>query len=161
MSARTYVDTNVFVFLNDARPESQPLREAAERWLGQECRSGAPTISLNVLGETYANLVRRRGGDEIPLLSVEAAEDVVEDLLALNVVVPDHAVYREAMRCARQHRRGFWDSLHLAVAKAAGCRVIATDDVPTPSTLEGIAYVNPFDGVARPPARARKPRPPN
>lgn len=158
MSARTYVDTNVFVFLNDARPGSGALRQAAEQWLEQECRSGVPTVSVNVLGETYANLVRGRGEDNLPLLSAEAAEDAIEDLLTLNVVVPDAAVYRDAMRIARQHRRGFWDSLHLAAAKAAGCRQIASDDVPTPSTLEGVAYVNPFTGVERPTAPARKPR---
>ena len=157
MSARTYVDTNVFVFLNDGRPSSEALQAAAAAWLEEECRSGMPTVSLNVLGETYVNLVRRRGEENLPLLSPEAAEAAVEDLLALNVVVPDAAVYRAALRHARQHRRGFWDSLHLAAAKAAGCQRIATDDVPTPAVLDGIAYVNPFEGVERSQEQTKKP----
>lgn len=150
MSARTYVDTMVFVFHNDARPEMAALQAAAEDFLAREAATGRPTIGVNVLGETYVQLVRPRGAAQLPLLGAAAAARVVDAMMGFRVVAPDGAVYAEAVRLASAHRRGFWDSLHLATARAHGCDRIASDDVPDPEVLEGVRYVNPFEGVARP-----------
>jgi predicted nucleic acid-binding protein len=49
------------------------------------------------------------------------------------------------MAASRQHLLSTWDAMLWATVKAAGCRVLLTEDLQDGRDLEGVRFVNPFD----------------
>ena len=49
------------------------------------------------------------------------------------------------MEAVARHRLSFWDAMLWATAKAAGCRLILSEDGADGRDLEGVVQVNPFE----------------
>jgi predicted nucleic acid-binding protein len=54
------------------------------------------------------------------------------------------AVILEAMELVTTHRLGFWDSVMLAGAAQAGCRLLLSEDMQDGFTWRGVTVRNPF-----------------
>jgi predicted nucleic acid-binding protein len=145
MSADTFIDSNVLVYLFD---NSEPVKQRiAQERVAVEETTGLPTVSIQVLAETYVSLVRTRGSSRRPappLLHADEAESAIRVLSALRVVAVDRETLFEAMRVARVHRLQWWDALHNATARTHGCVLMLTEDVPSKPLIEGLRYENPF-----------------
>lgn len=134
----TFVDTNVLVYLRDARNPAK--QRAAAEWMGHlwETRSGR--ISAQVLQEYYVTVTAKL----TPGMPPEEARDDIRALLVWAPPSPSSDVIEAAW--IEQDRWGFsfWDSMIVGAARGQGCRVLLTEDMTHGQDLDGIRVVSPF-----------------
>ena len=112
MSARVFLDTNVFIYQLDSSDARK--HKIAER------------------------LVR----DALENQGARAYLDAV--LLPLFKVGASAALYQRALDIQSRWRFGFYDSLIVASALAAGCDTLLTEDLQDGQTIETLKISNPF-----------------
>lgn len=139
MSARVMVDTNVFVYAED---RDEPQKRACARVVLQRIIDlQAATASSQVLGEYFVTVVRRFPA----ALDVSEAQSRVAELrAAIDVVDTDADVVMQAIDGVRRYGMHFYDAEIWAAAKAAGARVVLSEDFASGSEIEGVRFVNPF-----------------
>ena len=136
MSARSFFDTNVLVYVDD---DSDPIRQRlAGELFAEHRRRRTGVISLQVLQEYFVTATRKLGID------AENARRKVELLAELDVVTPDVPDILAAIDLHRLHRFSFWDALILQSAKLAGCAILFSEDFQNEQRIEGLRVVNPF-----------------
>ncbi|RIK85547.1 MAG: VapC toxin family PIN domain ribonuclease [Burkholderiales bacterium] len=116
MSAEDFIDTNVFIYHLDA---SDPRKQAiAERIVRQALLHGNACISHQVMQECL-NVVLRTAQVTLDIAQARAyLETVLAPLLRVSASV---ALYQRALDVQARWRFGFYDSLIVAAALAAGC----------------------------------------
>ncbi|MEM9292120.1 MAG: PIN domain-containing protein [Acidobacteriota bacterium] len=141
-SARTFLDTNVLVYLFDA---DEPAKQAAARRILNNSEIwGDPILSTQVLQELYVVTTRKLSR---PLAPPQALE-VVRHLLAYPVVQLDGPHVTEAIELSQRHQLSLWDALILTAARAGGCSRVLTEDLHDGLEVEGVRVENPFREVA-------------
>lgn len=134
MSGKTFLDTNVVVYLYSA---DEPEKQAAALALIQQ---SDPVVSTQVLSE-LANTLRRKFG----LSYDEVAQAVTEVREACTVVpvMPDTIV--QALALAKKYQYAYYDSLILASALSARCETLATEDLQHGQVIEDVLKIHcPF-----------------
>jgi predicted nucleic acid-binding protein len=139
-SEKSFVDTNLFAYAEDRRElVKRPKAISLIKLLTDECRM---VISTQVINELCAILLRGKAGgvtSEGALVSlVERMEEAAE------IVVVTISVTREAIRGFYTYSMSWYDALIWAAAKAAGCKILYTEDLPGMPEIEGVRYINPF-----------------
>lgn len=148
MSARTFLDTSVLVWVHDSQ-DGRAQRRIIER-LAREQQSGSPVVSSNVLAELYVALTRVRGRkSKAPLLTREEAAEAVAAAASYHVVPVTGADVLAAVSLRDRRQMSFWDALNLASALAHGCTRMLSCDAQSARVLEGIEYENPLDESER------------
>ena len=139
MSAEVFIDTNVFVYHLDS---SDPRKhETAEKIVREALATGNACISSQVVQECL-NVALRKA--EVAL-SVEAARLYLDAVLApLLQVTTSAALIHRALDVQARWRFGFYDSLIVAGAMAAGCRTLLTEDLQNGQRLDNLTIVDPF-----------------
>jgi len=136
MSVRSFFDTNVLVYADDA---SAPTKQQRAVDLVAEClRNGNGVVSLQVLQEYFVTITKKLGVD------ANVARRKVELLAEFDVATPDLADVFAAIDLHRLHKFHFWDALVVRAAKQSGCRVLFSEDMQHGREVEGIRIVNPF-----------------
>ncbi len=146
MTARTFVDTNIWVYANDAR-------DTAKRRRAREILAADPSAlwtSPQVMGELYVTLTRK----PTPPMTAAAARTIVAQLARLNVVPLGAGEVLAALDIARDGQVSYWDALVIAAARAGGCVRLLTEDLAPGSMIAGVRIQNPFVG---PPHRLAEP----
>jgi predicted nucleic acid-binding protein len=136
MSAPVFVDTNVLIYAMD--PSDPGKQKAAKSWREVLWRRRLGRISIQVLQEFYASVVRIR-----PPAREEARAEV-RDLLAWDPVIINAAILERAWKMQDRFRFSFWDALIVSAAKAASCGYLLTEDLPANQVVDGLLVVNPF-----------------
>jgi predicted nucleic acid-binding protein len=135
---RVFVDTNVLVYLRDARdPEKQ---RAAAEWMAHLWERRTGRVSGQVLQEYYVTMTAKLD----PGLPVEEARDDVRSLTGwISSDPPSDLVERAWLE---QDRWGFsfWDSLIVAAARSEGCAILLTEDLHDGQDLDGLQVLSPF-----------------
>jgi predicted nucleic acid-binding protein len=142
VNGRTFIDTNVFVYADDADvPEKQAIAQDLIRELAAGRRG---VISTQVLTE-YVAAGRRRLG-----LSLLDCRQAVLLMCRLKVVVltPEHVL--AALDLAASYSLSHWDALIVKAASAGGCRRLITEDLQHGQVLDGVTIENPFRSVPAP-----------
>jgi predicted nucleic acid-binding protein len=139
VSARVFVDTNVLVYLFDARVAAKQ-RRAAELFEMLGTDAYTPVVSTQVLQEAFVALTRK--------LSVEAKEALgilrqLEDSGVTIQMVCVPVVWRAATRVIKD-KLSFWDALIVEAALEADCGVLYSEDLQTGRVFEGLVVANPF-----------------
>jgi predicted nucleic acid-binding protein len=139
VSARVFVDTNVLVYLFDARVAAKQ-RRAAELFEMLGTDAYTPVVSTQVLQEAFVALTRK--------LSVEAKEALailrqLEDSGVTIQTVGVPVVWRAATRVIKD-KLSFWDALIVEAALEADCGVLYSEDLQTGRVFEGLVVANPF-----------------
>lgn len=132
MSAKPFFDTNVLVY---AFASNDPRSGKAEALLAE-----GGLVSVQVLNE-FVNVARRkqrREWDEIRS-ALDALKVLLEPPLPLTV-----DVHEAAIEIARHHGFAFYDSLIVAAAAIAGCRVLFTEDLQDGQSIGELTIRNPF-----------------
>jgi predicted nucleic acid-binding protein len=138
MASRTFVDTNVLVYLFDSdSPDKQSRARAA---LQQALERGAVVISTQVLQEFFVTVTRKLTRP----LAARAAEAALRSLMELSVVQIDPELVLAAALSSRRDRISFWDSLILAAASAAGCQEVLSEDLQHGQSFAGVRVANPL-----------------
>jgi len=133
---RTFIDTNVFVYAQDA---DEPVKQAvAQRLVAQLANDRCGVVSTQVLME-YVAAARRRLG-----LSFADCRQAILLMCSLDVVLirPDHVL--SALDLAGMHALSQWDALILKAASTSGCARLLTEDLHHGQTIDGVRIENPF-----------------
>jgi predicted nucleic acid-binding protein len=136
------VDTNVLVYRFD------PRFPGKQRTATDLLRSGLREDSLRVphqaIGEFVAAVTRPiRGGD--PLLSADEARREAEELLAqFEVVYPNEALVRTALRGAAAYQLSWLDAHLWAYAEHYGLAELISEDFQHDRLYGTVRVVNPF-----------------
>lgn len=137
MTSRTFLDTNVLVYLFDHR---EPVKERRAREVVEEGKPGELALSTQVLSEFYVTVTRKL---EEPLNPGLAAQ-VVDWLSFLFVVSIDSALVKRAIQIGRSSQLSYWDGLVVAAAARAGCRRLLTEDLNDGQVIGSVRVENPF-----------------
>lgn len=136
MSERTFIDTNVFVYADDAdEPEKRKIAQQRVQQLGAARRA---VISTQVMME-YVAAGRRRLG-----LSVAECRQAVLLMARLDVVQIRAEHILDALDLASTYSLSHWDALVLRCASASGCTRLLTEDMQDGQTIDGVRIENPF-----------------
>jgi predicted nucleic acid-binding protein len=139
MTGPVFVDTNVLVYDRDRRDLLK--HERAQAWMSTLWQHpGLGVVSSQVLTAFYWTVTRKLR----PGLDEEAARRYVRAVLAWEFVAVDQAAMIEAWSVQDRFGFSFWDSLVVATARAAHCRVLLTEDLQDGQDLDGVLVVNPF-----------------
>lgn len=137
MADRSFLDTNVLVYTDDAG--SPEKREKALDLYERLAREQSGVVSTQVLQEYFVASTRKLGVDP------ELARRKVELFGGLGVVVLDRPHIVAAIDLVRLHRLSFWDALIVQAALDANCRVLYSEDMQTGRKIRGLRIQNPFD----------------
>ncbi len=144
MIGRVFVDTNVLVYAYD---RSEPAKQKqALAIIDVLVTSGIGVISAQVLSEFFVTVTRKLPA---PLSPPEAYERIEHFLRFWTVLDLTGLVILEAARGVREHQLNFWDAQIWAVAHLHQIPVIFSEDFNTGQIIEGVQFVNPFDGTFR------------
>lgn len=141
MSARTFLDTNVLVYLLDI--DEPDKREVARRVLQSE-KLWPFVVSTQVLGELYVTLTRKL----TPRMDADLARAAVRRFSDFFVVSTDVSMVHQAIDTAETAQLSYWDALIVEAAARAGCDRILTEDLTAGSVLRGVLIDNPFGNAA-------------
>ncbi|MBI3400380.1 MAG: PIN domain-containing protein [Acidobacteria bacterium] len=133
--ARSFVDTNVLVYTDDADSPSKRRRATA---LLAELGPDRGVVSTQVLQEYFTTVTARRGVD------AALARQKVEAFSQMHLVVPGLDDILAAIDLHRLHRLSYWDALIVRSATHAGCAVLYTEDLQAGRRFGGLEIVNPF-----------------
>ena len=138
MSARTFIDTNVLVYLfDDSEPKN---RDKARRRLEAAHEISELVVSTQVLQELYVALTR--GSD--PIASTAVAAEAVREVACFTVVQIDAPLIFAAIDGHRRNRISFWDALIVSAAVEAGCGALLSEDLHAGQEIDGLRVENPF-----------------
>ncbi len=137
MTARTFVDTNVWVYAVDAADPAK--RERARQVLTPEPNVEL-VVSSQVLGEFYVTVTRKLAR---PLGEGEAAR-MIDELRRLPCVALDADHVAAAIDGSVSWGISYWDALVIEAARSAGCRVVLSEDLADGQTYGDVGVENPF-----------------
>ena len=139
---RVALDTNILVY---AEGLNGLIKKQATLELVQKLPQDLIVLPAQVLGELFNVLVRRaeRSPEEArsSVLSWRDSYDVADTTAKIVIAATD---------LASQHRLGIWDSVILATAADAGCRLLLSEDMQDGFTCTGVTVANPFATTMHP-----------
>ncbi len=139
MTGKHLVDTNVLVYAYDRNePEKQTKAVVI---LDELVKNGTGILSPQVLSEFYTVVTRKLA---VPLTPREGYTSISNYIRSWNMVDLTGLVVPEAVRCVRDHRLSYWDSLIWATAKMNQIPTVLSEDFSHNLVLEGVRFTNPF-----------------
>jgi predicted nucleic acid-binding protein len=136
---RVALDTNVLAYAEGVNGEERKetalliLREFAEHEL---------LVPTQALGELFVVLTRKAKRD-----AAEARNAVLGWSDSFPLIDTTPSVLHEAMELVASHRLAFWDSVMLAAAAQADCRMLLSEDMQHGFTWRGVTIQDPFGTV--------------
>ena len=137
---RVALDTNVLAYAEGVNGED---RKAAALRIMNDFAEHELMVPAQALGELFVVLTRKAKRE-----AAEARNAMLgwSDSFPLIDTTPE--VILEAMELVTTHRLAFWDSVMLAGAAQAGCRMLLSEDMQDGFTWRGVTVRNAF-GTAR------------
>lgn len=139
MSARFFLDTNVFIYTFDTRAPGKA--KTAARLIRRGVDSGEGIVSYQVVQEFF-NVALRRFSH--PMTVAEAEQYLVTVFRPLLAVHSSPAIYVEALRISAKHRLAWYDSIIIAAALEADCETLYSEDLQHGRKIESLTIENPF-----------------
>lgn len=139
MSARFFLDTNIFAYAFDAKAPAKAKRAA--RLIRQAADTGKGIVSYQVVQEFF-NVAFRRFPQ--PMNVAEAEQYLITVFRPLLAIHSSPALYVEALRVSGRYCLSWYDSLVVAAALQAQCSTLYSEDLQHGQELEGLRIENPF-----------------
>ena len=139
MSARYFLDTNVFVHCFDRQDRRKQKR--AESLVGQALEDHLAIISTQVVQE-FLNVATNKFVR--PMNRSESRAYLETVLSPLCEVFPTIALYHEALNLQADTDYSFYDSLIIAAALEARCSLLYSEDLHDGQVIRELKIVNPF-----------------
>ncbi len=137
---RPFVDTNIVVY---ALSGQDPAKQAVAQRLLAERGAARPSLSTQVLAETWSVLTRKlRWAPDDALAAVTL-------LKQLRVVALTPETQLDALRLAVEHRLSGWDAMVVQAALQTGCDTLYSEDLQPGRRFGSLEVVNPFAPQAR------------
>ena len=139
MSAKSFLDTNLFIYQLEARDDRKSA--IADALIREGVATGNSCISYQVVQECL-NIILRKA--EVPL-DASSARAYLDHVLTPLLQVPASAhLYHRGLNIHDRYRFGFYDSLIVAAALEAGCSRLLTEDLQDGQKIETLTVTNPF-----------------
>ena len=139
MSDRFFLDTNVFLYMFDPKaPEKARLSEALIR-RGVETRKAI--VSFQVIQEFFSVAFRRLAP---PMPLAEAEQFLAVTFRPLLAVHSSYSLYTHALQLTHRYSLSWYDSLVVAAATEADCRILYTEDFQHQQQFDKLTVRNPF-----------------
>lgn len=139
MSAKHFIDTNIFVYSFDNLQPSK--KERASALIQEALETGLGMISTQVIQE-FLNVATQKFA--VPMQIEDAVAYTRLVLNPLCQVYPDLALYESCLEIQAKTRYSFYDSLILAAALQGGCGMLYSEDLQDRQHVRGVRIVNPF-----------------
>ena len=139
MSAKFFLDTNIFVYSFDSSEPQKQKKSQALIETALESHTGI--ISWQVVQE-FLNVATRKFA--VPMKPAESQKYLAAVLGPLCEVFPSVVLYDEALRLKEQTGFSFYDSLIVAAAHAAGCDILYSEDLSHGQKIGSLTVQNPF-----------------
>jgi predicted nucleic acid-binding protein len=139
MSARFFLDTNIFAYTFDAKAPAKARR--AVQLIRQAADTGNGVVSYQVVQEFF-NLAFRRF--QHPMNVAEAEQYLITVFRPLLAIHSSPALYVEAMRIAGRYRLLWYDCIIVAAALQSECSVLYSEDLQHGQEIESLLIENPF-----------------
>jgi predicted nucleic acid-binding protein len=139
MSARFFLDTNVFVYSFDT-VNSKKCREA-EDLIAEAVKSRQGVVSYQVVQEFFHLALRRFAS---PMTVVEAEQYLDTVFRPLLTVHSSRVLYTQALHVQGRYRLAWYDSLIVASAIEAGCVILYSEDLQDGQRFGTLQVKNPF-----------------
>ena len=130
------IDTTVLAYAEGVNGEDK--RDAALDLLSRLLPEST-LVPVQALGELFSVLIRKARRSST---AAQAAVLSWGDAFPLIETSPD--VMLNALTLAQTHQLGIWDSIMLAAAAGARCRVLLSEDLQAGFTWGRVTVVNPF-----------------
>lgn len=136
MSVRSFFDSNVLVYTDDAEADDKRER-ALELWQAHRQANHA-VISVQVLQEYFRVTTGK--------LAVDPAVAIEKLMLfsRADVVQAGSADVIAAARLSVEQRLSFWDAMIVQMALVADCALLYSEDLQEGRRFAGLRVVNPF-----------------
>ncbi len=139
MSARYFLDTNIFVYSLDRNAPVKSQRAAKLIREGLTTQKGV--VSYQVIQE-FLNVALKRSQE--PMKTTDAEFYLISVLYPLLGVHSSHALFAEALRLCDRNALAWYDSLIVAAAIQAKCEILYTEDLQHGQEFRSLRVVNPF-----------------
>lgn len=133
---QVFVDTNILVYAHD-RDAGDRHAIARDLITALWRRALPPAVSVQVLQETYVNLVRKG-------LASSAVTDTITEYFRWHIVNNDSAVLAEGMAASQRWKISLWDGLIVAAALRANAPILWSEDLSAGQDYGGVVVVNPL-----------------
>ena len=131
MSATDFFDSNVLLYL--ASPD------AAKADRAEELIAGGGVVSIQVLDE-FASVASRKFG-----MSMAEVREMLSTIRAVcTIKAADIETHELGLNIAERFNFSIYDSMLVAAALRAGCKVFYTEDLQHGQKTEGLTIENPF-----------------
>ncbi len=139
---RFFLDTNIIVYTFDPQP-------SAERARARELVEMALTTHLGMIShqvvQEFLNVATRKFA--VPLSAADCGVYFEQVLAPLWHVFPSEDLYLRALEIQDDSGYGFYDSLIVAAALAAGCRTLYSQDLQHGRAFGPLVIMDPFQTV--------------
>ena len=139
MSARFFLDTNIFIYSFD---QGAPVKaQKAAQLIRQALTTQKGAISFQVVQE-FLNVALRRFSR--PMEAADAEQYLSTVFRPLLCVHSSQALYVEALHLHTQSGLSWYDSLIVSAALQARCDLLFTEDIQHGQRFGGLQVRNPF-----------------
>jgi len=139
MSAKYFIDTNIFVYSFDNRqPEKKQL---AQVLIQHALETGSGIISTQVIQE-FLNVATQKFATPLTIEDGRAYLRLV--LNPLCQIYPNLLLYENCLDIQAETKYSFYDSLILAAAIQGGCNILYSEDLQDGQQVREVKITNPF-----------------
>ena len=138
MNDKFFLDTNIFVYMFDARAAQKA--EKARRLIKEAVSTRKGVVSQQVVQEFF-NLAFRKFQ---PAMTLAEAEDYLSTMFQPLLVVQSVQTYKEALQLHSRYRLPWYDSMIVAAARESGCEILYTEDFQHEQRFGELRVKNPF-----------------
>jgi predicted nucleic acid-binding protein len=139
MSARYFLDTNIFVYSLDTTAPGKSQR--ALRLIRDGLETGNGVVSHQVVQEFFSVALRRFAKPMSAFVAEEYLNTTFRPLLAVH---SSPALFFSGLRVFQQHRFSWCDSLIVAAAQEAECSILYSEDIHHGQRIDSLRIENPF-----------------
>jgi predicted nucleic acid-binding protein len=134
------IDTNILLYSVDKKELIKQPK--ADQLIRQLMVHGGTVVPWQVLVESIQQL--RRWKDRGDLTAAEFDQQAQEFRNVFPVVFPTIRVLDCALDLAKRYSLSHWDSMILGACKEAGVTTLYTEDMGSPTAIDGMQLVNPL-----------------
>jgi predicted nucleic acid-binding protein len=139
MSARYFLDTNIFVYSLDVTVPAKSRRAA--KLIRDGLDSGNGIVSYQVVQEFFNVAFRRFAQPMSAFAAEEYLNTVFRPLLSVHT---SPALFVSALQNYAQHHLSWYDSLIVAAAQEGGCSILYSEDMQHGRRIDDLRIENPF-----------------
>ncbi len=138
MRDKFFLDTNILVYTFD---KSNSAKKEIARELLKQAHSKNGCISFQVIQE-FLNVATKKF--EVPIKSNDAQNFLSKILYPICEIFPSENLYLSTLEIKERWKFSFYDSLIIASALEAKCKILYTEDLHHNQKIYEMNVVNPF-----------------